>query len=84
MSEVKMKIGKLFIQDLETGKIFEFDRMKPIDFKPEHEPEPECGCPFENELEEPVPDGISIYITGTEIDRIDNVSVYFKDKEGDK
>ena len=31
------------------------------------------------ELEEVIPDGINIHITGKEINRIDNVCVYFKE-----
>lgn len=41
--------------------------------------EHEDYCDYE--LEEIKPDGINIHISGTDIDKIDNINIYFKTKE---
>ena len=76
MPNGEFKLGDLYMRDEETGEMIKLEELKEVDLNITDSME------FESELEESVPDGISIYVTGTEIDRIDNICVYFKnDKE---
>lgn len=77
MGNVKY-LGDLFIKD-EHGdfhKVGEFGEIAgPLDFDKAPEIAPAA------ELTEIIPDGINIHITGAEIERIDNICIYFKTEE---
>lgn len=36
---------------------------------------------FPHDLEEMIPDGINIHITGTQIDKLQSIDVYFKEEK---
>ena len=74
MGENNVKVGKLFMKDLETGETFEFDGLKPIELDT-------VTLEPAAELEQSVPDGINIHITGSEISRVTNIEIYFKEEE---
>lgn len=80
MGEKNMKTGELFIKDLKTGEMFKFDGVKPVDLEPD-DLEPAAHEQPTAELQEYVPDGINIYITGSEISRVSNIEIYFKEDE---
>lgn len=64
-----VKVGKLFMKDLKTGETFEFDGIKPI----------EQDITTTAASEQSVPDGINIHISGSDINRINDIYIYFKE-----
>ena len=75
MGENSVKVGKLFMKDLKTGETFEFDGVKPI------EQDITTAASEQHVLEQSVPDGINIHITGSEISRVTNIDIYFKEEK---
>lgn len=56
---------KIFVMDVKSGEVFEFEPTKSTDHM----------------LKESVPDGINIHITGSQINKISNIDIYFKEEE---
>lgn len=74
MGENNVKVGKLFMKDLKTGEMFEFEGLKEVDLDT-------TAAPEQYVLEQSVPDGINIHITGSELSRVSNIEIYFKEDE---
>lgn len=56
---------KIFVMDVKSGEVFEFEPTKSTDYM----------------LKESVPDGINIHITGSQIDKISNIDIYFEEEK---
>lgn len=76
MGENNTMIGKLFVKDLKTGEMFELDGLKAVEPDTMSDPEPEGHV-----LEQSVPDGINIHITGSQINKVSNIEIYFKEEK---
>lgn len=76
MKENNVKVGKLFMKNLKTGEMFEFEGLKEVNLDT-------TAAPEQHVLEQSVPDGINIHITGSEISRIGNIDIciYMKEEE---
>lgn len=70
MGTESAKIEKIFLRDLDTGKEIEFN-VNDI------EPITESAA----ELEQSVPDGINIHISGSDINRISDINICFKEEK---
>ena len=54
---------KIFVMDVRSGEVFEFEPTKSTDHM----------------FKESVPDDINIHITGSQINKISNIDIYFKE-----
>lgn len=76
MGEKDTKIEKIFVMDVRSGETFEFEPTKPT---------PDLTTTTEESadqmLKESVPDGINIHITGSQINKINSIDIYFKEEE---
>lgn len=61
----KTKLEKIFVMDVRSGETFEFEPTNSTDHM----------------LKESVPDGINIHITGSQINKINSINIYFKEEE---
>ena len=72
----KNKIEKIFVMDIRSGETFEFEPMKST---------PDLTTTTKEStghmLKESVPDGINIHITGSQINKISSIDIYFKEEE---
>lgn len=76
MPKDNMKMGELFLKDMETGEVFKFNGLKSVDLGTEIL-EPVA------ELEESPIDGISILVSGSHLDKMERVCISIDMKEGD-
>lgn len=67
---------KIFVMDIRSGEVFEF---KPAKSTPDLATTTKEFT--DHMLKESVPDGINIHITGSHIDKIDNIDIYFKEEK---
>lgn len=65
MGEKNTKLEKIFVMDVRSEETFEFEPTNSTDHM----------------LKESVPDGINIHITGSQINKINSIDIYFKEEE---
>lgn len=67
---------KIFVMDIRSGEVFEFEPAKST---------PDLATTTEKStdhmLKESVPDGINIHITGSQINKISNIDIYFEEEK---
>ena len=71
MGENLTKIEDLYIKDLKSGEVYKVGDLKTIEFQT-------TSAPEAHELVSEA-DGVHIHISGSQIDKIDNIEIYFKE-----